>query len=433
MSRFINPVPQYLNSAGDPIVSGQMFFYEVGSTTPKDVYLDAALTIPAANPVLLNADGRMPDTYLLGSYRTILSEPSSGEQWERDNVGSEFTDGYGSEWNSTVTYNIPDVVLFDGVYYVCQTNNNVNNQPSSTSSEWSVSNLGAIGSNLIDNAQFKVRQRGNNDGGAGLGGVFIDRWITRPLSQTGGATQISVPTIGNFPVDYMRVAVSGHTSFWYIRQNFLTDKIQTGKDYTYAVKTNLMSSAIKMRARLRGRSISAGVFYTLGESDIQLDSYGQYTVTFKNVVSPAPLTAEDDYIQIELSGQQADGGADFVLPDGSYRFESFKLEEGNSFTGNTPSAYSSDELECRKWYRGIDSEFVATVASASATTATRRTNLFFDPPMYFPPTVTIGSITNGALSSISTTSKNGCYVTITASSSSDNVFVDGYTATCEIL
>ena len=143
MPRFINPVPQYLNSAGDPIVSGEMYFYEIGSTTPKDTYLDAELTIPATNPVLLNADGRLPDTYLLGSYRTVLREPSTGDIWERDNVGSEFSEGYGSEWNSTVTYNIPDVVLFNGVYYVCQTNNNLNNSPSSTSSFWSVQNLGS--------------------------------------------------------------------------------------------------------------------------------------------------------------------------------------------------------------------------------------------------------------------------------------------------
>ena len=136
MSRFINPVPQYLNSAGDPIVAGQMFFYEVGSTTPKDVYLDAALTIPAANPVLLNADGRMPDTYLLGSYRTVLSEPSTGQIWERNNVGSEFSEGYGSEWNSTVTYNIPDVVLFSGNYYQSLTNNNIGNPPNSSASNW---------------------------------------------------------------------------------------------------------------------------------------------------------------------------------------------------------------------------------------------------------------------------------------------------------
>ena len=95
MPRFINPVPQYLNSAGDPIVSGEMYFYEIGSVTPKDTYLDAELTIPATNPVLLNADGRLPDTYLLGSYRTVLSEPSTGQIWERDNVGSEFSDGYG--------------------------------------------------------------------------------------------------------------------------------------------------------------------------------------------------------------------------------------------------------------------------------------------------------------------------------------------------
>jgi hypothetical protein len=126
-----------------------MFFYEVGSTTPKDVYLDANLTIPAANPVLLNADGRMPDTFLSGAYRTILIEPSTGEQWERDNVGSEFSDGFGSEWNNTVAYNIPNVVLFDGVYYLSEINNNINNQPGPNSSAWSLSYVNLAGT-VID-------------------------------------------------------------------------------------------------------------------------------------------------------------------------------------------------------------------------------------------------------------------------------------------
>lgn len=434
MPRFINPVPQYLNSAGDPIVSGEMYFYEIGSVTPKNTYLDAELTIPATNPVLLNADGRLPDTYLLGSYRTVLSEPSTGQIWERDNVGSEFSEGYGSEWNSTVTYNIPDVVLFDGVYYVCQSNNNLGNQPSSTSSDWSISNLGAIGPNLLDNPQFKIRQRGNNDGGSGAGGIFIDRWITRPVSQTGGTTQISVPTIGNFPVDYMRVAAQNHTGPWYIRQNFLPSRIQSGKDYTYAIKTNLMTESIKLKAKLRGRDVSAGVWCDLGESDIQLDSYGQYTVVFKNVTASSPLTGDGDYIQIELTGVAANSGVDFILPDGSYRFEVFKLEEGNSFTGNNTSIYSVDELECKKWYRGVlDANFVATVGNATATTTTRRMPLFFDPPMYFPPTVTVGPISNGSLTSISTTSVNGCYVTLASSAPNSTVFVDGYESTCEII
>ena len=175
MSRFINPVPQYLNSAGDPIVAGQMFFYEVGSTTPKDVYLDAALTIPAANPVLLNADGRMPDTYLLGSYRTILSEPSSGEQWERDNVGSEFTDGYGAGWNSTVTYNVPDVVLFDGKYYQSLTNNNVGNLPSSSTGNWASADFipDDTSDNLKGSDLAQLTNTPNFTNGIQIGGVSL--------------------------------------------------------------------------------------------------------------------------------------------------------------------------------------------------------------------------------------------------------------------
>ena len=136
MPRFINPVPQYSNSSGVPITDGKMYFYEVGSVTPKDVYLDAGLKIVADNPVLLEADGSMPDRFLSGTYRTVLIEPSTGQRWERDNVGSDTSLGYGDEWDSTVTYNAPNVVLFDGIYYTSLTNNNTGNTPDSSPSKW---------------------------------------------------------------------------------------------------------------------------------------------------------------------------------------------------------------------------------------------------------------------------------------------------------
>ena len=175
MSRFINPVPQYLNSAGDPIVSGQMFFYEVGSTTPKNVYLDADLTIPAANPVPLNADGRMPDTFLSGVYRTILNEPSSGEQWERDDVGSEFNEGYGSTWSSTAVYNVPDVVLFAGNYYQSLTNNNIGNLPGSSAGNWASADFipDDTGDNLKGSDLAQLTNTPNFTNGIQIGGVSL--------------------------------------------------------------------------------------------------------------------------------------------------------------------------------------------------------------------------------------------------------------------
>ena len=188
MPRFINPVPQYLNSAGDPIVSGEMYFYEIGSVTPKDTYLDAELTIPATNPVLLNADGRLPDTYLLGSYRTVLSEPSTGQIWERDNVGSELSEGYGSEWNSTVTYNIPDVVLYNGSYYQSLTNNNLNNEPSDTSTDWITANYitAESGVSLWESTiQYKANKSITNVGGV-LYRCLIDDVGTNPVGDTSG-------------------------------------------------------------------------------------------------------------------------------------------------------------------------------------------------------------------------------------------------------
>ena len=195
MPRFINPVPQYLNSAGDPIVLGEMYFYEIGSVTPKDTYLDAELTIPATNPVLLNADGRLPNTYLLGSYRTVLSEPSTGQIWERDNVGSEFSEGYGSEWNSTVTYNIPDVVLFSGSYYQSLTNSNIDNLPSSSPGNWASADFipDDTGDNLKGSDLAQLTNTPNFTNGIQIGGVRLynpsgQLWINETSSRAAGVS-----------------------------------------------------------------------------------------------------------------------------------------------------------------------------------------------------------------------------------------------------
>ena len=89
MPRF-GTIEQYLDSNGDPLVSGLMYFYEPGTTTPQDTYSDAALTTANTNPVVLSADGRQPDIFFDGSIKCVIKDadgvtietvdPVSGEQ-----------------------------------------------------------------------------------------------------------------------------------------------------------------------------------------------------------------------------------------------------------------------------------------------------------------------------------------------------------------
>jgi hypothetical protein len=68
--------PQVVGLDGRPIVGAQIQTYVSGTTTPKAVYADAALTIPHANPVLADAAGRFPAMFLAGGdYRVILLNP----------------------------------------------------------------------------------------------------------------------------------------------------------------------------------------------------------------------------------------------------------------------------------------------------------------------------------------------------------------------
>jgi hypothetical protein len=68
--------PQVVGLDGRPIVGAQIQTYVSGTTTPKAVYSDAALTIPHANPVVADAAGRFPAMFLAGgNYRVILLNP----------------------------------------------------------------------------------------------------------------------------------------------------------------------------------------------------------------------------------------------------------------------------------------------------------------------------------------------------------------------
>ena len=431
MSRFINPVPQYLNSAGDPIVSGQMFFYEVGSTTPKDVYLDAALTIPAANPVLLNADGRMPDTYLLGSYRTILSEPSSGEQWERDNVGSEFTDGYGRAWNSTVTYNAPEVVLYDGVYYMSLTNNNIDNTPGPNSGNWKSIYLGAVGRNLLDNSNGQIHQRGT--GAAPTGGYHLDRWVTS--AGAGGTSTIQARRFSNSNRDwYIRMVTAGNTAPQYIEQTLRPELFKLGSDYTFTVSLGTLSVQGTV-GRMRVWALSGGVYNDIHDEEVILNSDGSPSITFNYTDQGFDLSGPGDGIVVRLLLSDT-GGA----PDGNWNFRSFKLEEGNTYTGYEPTPYGVDETECMKWYQvpfdtDSISPFYANIFRSAGTAGAQDhvMNVQIRPKMYAAPSAVDETYISAVAPDDLQTNRNSMrLIWINISSPTSEVGVENLALSCEI-
>ena len=264
--------------------------------------------------------------------------------------------------------------------------------------------------NLLDNSNFQIHQRGLSNA-SGSGGTFFDRYVTRGIGSTGGATALSLLRSSAAAIAsprYLAVAATGHTSFWYLRQNFRVSQITEGSDYTFSFSTNLMDSPIKLKAKLQGRDVSAGAWAELGEADIAVDSNGEYSVTFLNVTSTLPLNGDaGDYIQIE---------------------------EGNVFTGYEPTPYAIDEAECMKWFYSRPSAIVALPIYNSTANLTRYAQITFPAPMYFTPATfaqTLGSGYSGGVTqnSIGT---HGYQIRGAASGPVSATFLTDVTASCEL-
>jgi len=96
MTRSINPVPAW-TSGGEPIALGEMYFFDTNSNTPKTTFADAAKKTANTHPLILDAEGRLPNCFFSGLAKQILTEPSPftqgdgrGEQvFNRDPVGME--------------------------------------------------------------------------------------------------------------------------------------------------------------------------------------------------------------------------------------------------------------------------------------------------------------------------------------------------------
>jgi hypothetical protein len=137
MARFGNPVTQYLDDAGNPLINGKLYFYESGTTTLKDTYSDVNLSIANPNPVLLSGSGRMPNVFFNGTARVVLTKNDDTQIWDRDPVGGEAEEGVFSPWNLLTVYNVPDIVVgSDGNFYISITNGNQNNDPTTSPSNW---------------------------------------------------------------------------------------------------------------------------------------------------------------------------------------------------------------------------------------------------------------------------------------------------------
>jgi len=132
MTRFVNPVPQFFDDAGNVLAGGKLFFYNTGTTDLKNTYSDSALTTPNTNPVILDGEGRLANgdgsVFLSGSYNVHLKDSNDVQVWARDPVTS--VDDLTSDWASGSTYSKNQIVVGSNtLFYISLVDNNTGNDP----------------------------------------------------------------------------------------------------------------------------------------------------------------------------------------------------------------------------------------------------------------------------------------------------------------
>jgi hypothetical protein len=79
---------RFLDASGDPLSSGTLTFYIVGTSTPKDTYSDTTLLTANSNPVTLGAGGRPSSPIFLGTggYKLVVKNSAGVEQYTVDGI-----------------------------------------------------------------------------------------------------------------------------------------------------------------------------------------------------------------------------------------------------------------------------------------------------------------------------------------------------------
>ena len=137
---YINPYQKYwLTDGVTPNGAGTLTFYENGTTTPINIFSDPQLTVAQTNPYTLDAGGRIAaDVYFAGTASVLVKDSSGATIRTDDDQICVITDVPFSAWNSDTSYSIGDITRgSNGNYYISITNNNLNNDPISSATNWS--------------------------------------------------------------------------------------------------------------------------------------------------------------------------------------------------------------------------------------------------------------------------------------------------------
>ena len=86
MGQLADATKTFYDDNGNPLALGKVWFYEAGTNTLMSTYEEVGESTVRANPVILDADGLMPEVFYTGSARIILTDANDVQIEIRDPV-----------------------------------------------------------------------------------------------------------------------------------------------------------------------------------------------------------------------------------------------------------------------------------------------------------------------------------------------------------
>lgn len=84
---FLSAQVQFFDNDGAPLNGGLAYFYQAGTSTPQNTYSDSDLSVPNANPVVLDSAGRAVIYFSpTPAYKCILKTSAGVTLWTQDNI-----------------------------------------------------------------------------------------------------------------------------------------------------------------------------------------------------------------------------------------------------------------------------------------------------------------------------------------------------------
>lgn len=107
MTAQLSPFPKlrFTDDDGAPLVDGELYTYEAGTTTPLATYTDRTGSTPNTNPVILDSRGEA-DVWLASDlYKFVLKDSLGNTIWTVDNISSNYIYSDNITWTGTHTFN----------------------------------------------------------------------------------------------------------------------------------------------------------------------------------------------------------------------------------------------------------------------------------------------------------------------------------------